>query len=323
MPQNTLVTLEQIQQARTRIAPVINKIPLLTCRGLSIDANVWLKPESLQPIGSFKIRGAYNAIASLPDDVRARGVIAYSSGNHAQGVAFAAKHLGISAVIVMPRNAPTVKIEATRAYGAEVVLYDPMTQSREEIAEAIQKERGLTLIPPFNHRHTIAGQGTIGLEIVEALPEVDLVLTPVGGGGLISGVAAAIKALRPQANIIGVEPALADDARQSLHSGHIVTLPAEQVFRSQADGVRTLHVGDITFAHMREYVKDIVTVSEEEITAAGRRLLLEDRLVIEPSGALPLAAVMFHAAELPAAKNIVLVLSGGSMDAAILRGWLG
>jgi threo-3-hydroxy-L-aspartate ammonia-lyase len=323
MPQNTLVTLEQIQSAQARIAPIINKIPLLPVRGLPIDANVWLKPESLQPIGSFKIRGAYNAIASLPDNVRKRGVIAYSSGNHAQGVAFAARHLGISAVIVMPKNAPAVKIEATRAYGAEVVLYDPMTQSREEIAEHIQKERGLSLIPPFNHVDTIAGQGTIGLEIVAALPEVDLVLTPVGGGGLISGVATAIKALRPDANIIGVEPALADDARQSLHSGHIVTLPAEQVYRSQADGVRTLHIGDITFEHMRAYVKDVVTVSEEEITAAGRRLLLEERLVVEPSGALPLAAVMFHAAELPPAKNIVLVLSGGSMDASIIRGWLG
>lgn len=323
MTQNSLVTLDQIRSAQTRIAPIINKIPLLPVRGLPIDANVWLKPESLQPIGSFKIRGAYNAIASLPDDVRKRGVIAYSSGNHAQGVAFAAKHLGISAVIVMPKNAPAVKIEATRAYGAEVVLYDPMTQSREEIAGNIQQERGLSLIPPFNHHDTIAGQGTIGLEIVEALPEVDLVLTPVGGGGLVSGVATAVKSLRPDANIIGVEPALADDARQSLHSGQIVELPAEQVFRSQADGVRTLHIGEITFAHMREYVKDVVTVSEEEITAAGRRLLLEERLVVEPSGTLPLAAVMFHAAELPPAKNIVLVLSGGSMDASIIRGWLG
>jgi len=323
MSQQTLVTLEQIQRAQVRIAPVINTIPLLPLYGLPIEANVWLKPESLQPIGSFKIRGAYNAIASLPEEVRARGVIAYSSGNHAQGVAFAARHMGIAAVIVMPNNAPAVKIEATRGYGAEVVLYDPMTQKREEVAAEIQKTRALTLIAPFNYHETIAGQGTIGLEIVAALPEVDLILTPVGGGGLISGVAAAVKALRPQANIIGVEPSLADDARQSLHSGQIVELTAEQVFRSQADGVRTLHVGDITFAHIREFVKDIITVEEEEITAAGRRLLLQERLVIEPSGVLPLAALMFHASELPPAKNIVLVLSGGSMDAAIIRGWLG
>lgn len=317
-----LVTLEQIQQAQARIAPVINPIPLLPIHGLPVAAQVWLKPESLQPIGSFKIRGAYNSIANLPEEVRARGVIAYSSGNHAQGVAFAAQHMGIPAVIVMPKNAPAVKIEATRGYGAEVVLYDPMTEKREDVAAKIQAERPLTLIPPFNYHETIAGQGTIGLEIVAALPEVDLILTPVGGGGLVSGVAAAVKALRPEAKVIGVEPALADDARQSLHSGHIVEVSAEQAFRTQADGVRTLHVGDITFAHMREYVADILTVSEEEITAAGRRLLLQERLVVEPSGALPLAALMFHAAELPPAKHIVLVLSGGSMDAEIIRGWL-
>jgi len=285
------------------------------------------KPESFQPIGSFKLRGAYNKIASLSEDERRRGVITYSSGNHAQGVAYSARALGTKAVVVMPRGAPVIKIEATRALGAEIVPVGPTSGERQAKAEELAREHGYVIIPPFNDEKIIAGQGTIGLEIVEDLPDVDLVLVPVGGGGLISGVATAVKLLRPQAKVVGVEPELAADAQASLRAGKIVAWSGEQVGRTLADGLRTQHVGEINFAHIRRYVDDIVTVREEEIREAMGQLALGARLVAEPSGAVTSAAFFFHGDELPRAEKTVAIISGGSVEPRLLAsviegGWL-
>jgi len=279
---------------------------------------LWFKPESFQPIGSFKLRGAYNKIASLSDEARRRGVITYSSGNHAQGVAYSARALGAKAVVVMPRSAPVIKIEATRALGAEIVPVGPTSGERQAKAEELAAERGYVIIPPFNDEKIITGQGTIGLEIVEDLPDVELVLVPVGGGGLISGVATAVKLLRPRAKVIGVEPELAADAQASLRAGKIVAWSGEQVGRTLADGLRTQHVGEINFEHIRRYVDDIVTVREDEIRQAMRRLALGARLVAEPSGAVTSAAFFFHADELPRVDKTVAIISGGSVELQLL-----
>jgi threonine dehydratase len=284
---------------------------------LNHDGDVYFKPESLQPVGSFKLRGAYNKIAALSSKERKRGVIAYSSGNHAQAVAYAARLLGIKAVIVMPAIAPEVKRKATAALGAEIVPVGPGSDERRARAEALAAKHGLTIVPPFDDEQIIAGQGTIGLEILEDLPDAGLVLVPVSGGGLISGIATAIKLRRSKIKVIGVEPELAADARSSLRSGKRVSLPAEQTTRTIADGLRSQSVGEIPFAHIRKYVDDIVLVSEQEIREAVRRLL-SMRLVIEPSGAASYAALLFHRQELPKAKKKVAVLSGGNIEPALL-----
>ena len=313
----TLVNLTDIYRAQERIRGVVYRTPLLPYYQLgSARITVWLKPEQFQPIGSFKLRGAYNRLAALSPDERQHGAIAYSSGNHAQGVAYAARRLGMRAMIVMPTNAPKVKIDATRNFGAEVVLYDPATEKREAVAAKLMANDPWTLVPPFNDPYVIAGQGTIGLEIGQDLAEVDLVLLPVGGGGLLSGTATAVKNLHPAAKVIGVEPALAADAQASFRSGQIVELTSADANRTIADGVRTLAVGPLTFAQMRHYADDIVTVSEAEIRSAWYRLLTEAHLLVEPTSALPLAAYLYHCDELPVAKNIVLVLSGGNIDPA-------
>jgi threonine dehydratase len=289
------------------------------------DDRVFLKAESLQPIGAFKIRGAYVAIAGLTATERERGVITYSSGNHAQGVARAARLLGAPAVIVMPSDAPAIKRERVAADGAEIITVGPASDERRERAEAIATERGLAIIPPYDDDRIIAGQGTVGLEIAEDLADVALVLVPVGGGGLASGVAAAIKALAPRARVIGVEPELAADARESLARGEIVRWSAEEVSRTIADGTRTQSLGPRTFAHLRAHLDGIVTVSEAEI-AAGVRLAAEgSRLVAEPSGALALAAIAFRAGELDLGEidgPIVGVISGGNVDPASYRAYL-
>jgi threonine dehydratase len=312
-----LITLNDIKEARARLHGVIYRTPLIPYAQPSSDS-VWFKPEQLQPIGSFKLRGAYNRIAALPPDIRANGVIAYSSGNHAQGVAYSARQLNTSAVVVMPTNAPSVKIEATRRLGADVVLYDPTTQKRDEVANQLMEGHDWTLVPPFNDAYVIAGQGTIGLEIFEDMPRVDLVIAPIGGGGLLSGISTALKMLNPRVKIIGVEPELAADAQASFRSGQIVEMTTAQTARTIADGVRTTALGDLTFAHVRQYVDDIITVSEAEIRQATRRLILEAKQVVEPTGALSFAAYTFHRDKLPPARNIVLVLSGGSIDPLIL-----
>ena len=322
---STIVTIEDIRQAQQRLRGCAARTPLVGCE--ENGRRLWLKPESFQPIGSFKLRGAYNKIASLPDDERRRGVITYSSGNHAQGVAYSARALGTKAVVVMPGGAPLIKIEATKALGAEIVAVGPTSGERQAKAEELAAQHGYVIIPPFNDEKIIAGQGTIGLEIVEDLPEVDLVLVPVGGGGLISGVATAVKLLRPQAKLVGVEPELAADAQASLRAGKIVAWPGEQVGRTIADGLRTQHVGEINFEHIRRYVDDIVTVSEDEIREAMRWLALSARLVAEPSGAVTSAAFFFHYDELPRVGKTVAIISGGSVEPQLLAsvlegGWL-
>ena len=310
-----LVGIEQIRQAVDDLAGVAVRTPLLPQLWADPDRPLWLKPESLQPIGAFKIRGAYHAIARLPAEVRARGVITHSSGNHGQAVAYAAARFGISAVVVVPNVAPAIKVEAIRRLGAEVVLVD--TAERSDAAESLAAERGLTLIPPFDHRDVIAGQGTVGSEILADLPTVDLVLVPVGGGGLASGVSAAVKAVRPQTAVYGVEPDVAPDARDSLAAGRLVPYTDEQRYATIADGMRT-HLSELTLAHLRANLDGIVTVTEDEIRASVGVLARDANLVAEPSGATTVAAYRFHAAELPAGR-CVAVVSGGNLDPALLR----
>ena len=280
---------------------------------------LFLKLENLQPIGAFKLRGAYNKIASLSEADRSRGVITYSSGNHAQGVAYAAKTLGIKAVIVMPNNAPKSKHKATAALGAEIVVVGPGSRERQLTAESLAALHGYVIVPPFNDEKIIAGQGTIGLEIFEDFPEVETVLVPVSGGGLISGIAAALKLSNPAIRVIGVEPELAADAQASLRAGRIMEFPADQVSRTMADGLRVQSLGNITFEHMRSYVDDIVTVSEAEIYEAVRRLAANPKTVAEPSGAVAAAAFWFHASKLPQTILNVVIVSGGNIEPLLLQ----
>lgn len=308
-----MVTLQDIQQARSLLSKVAVRTPLVLCR-LADERQIHIKPENLQPIGSFKLRGAYNKISSLTSQERARGVVAHSSGNHAQGVAFAARALGVKATIVMPSTAPRVKLDATRALGAEIILVGPASEDRITKAAELEKERGLVAVPPYNDEKIIAGQGTIGLEILEDMADVDLVLAPVGGGGLISGIATAVKESNPKAKVIGVEPEFAADAQASLRSGKIQSISGECAMRTAADGLRSQSIGEINFVHIRKYVDDIVTVTEEEIRRAMHRLLFSARVLAEPSGAVATAAAMFHAEELPEARNIVAVVTGGNVE---------
>ncbi len=313
-----LVGLDDIRAARERLRGVAARTPLIACPHQHENRQLYFKPESLQPIGSFKLRGAYNKIATLSEDEQRRGVITYSSGNHAQGVAYAARALGVRAVVVMPRNAPPIKVESTRALGAEVVFVGPASSERKARAEELAAEHGYVIVPPYNDERIIAGQGTIGLEILEDLPEAETVLSPVGGGGLISGVAAALKLNRPQVRVIGVEPELAADAQASLRAGRVVEFPAEQVSRTVADGLRTQSVGEMNFEHIRRYVDDIVTVSEQEILDAMRLLALNAKLIAEPSGAVTFAAFLFHAGQLPRTQRNVAIISGGNAEPELL-----
>jgi threonine dehydratase len=315
-----LVGLDAIRAAAATLRGVAARTPLLPF-GPSADRR-FLKAESLQPIGAFKIRGAYVAVASLSPDERARGVITYSSGNHAQGVARAARLLDAPAVVVMPSDAPPIKRRRVEADGAEVVVVGTASDERQAVAERIAAERGLAIIPPYDDDRIIAGQGTIGLEVAEDLPDVAAVLAPVGGGGLSSGVAAALAALAPGARVIGVEPELAADARESLAAGRIVRWSADEASRTIADGTRTQALGERTFAHLSRFLDAIVTVSEAEIAAAVRIAAEEARLVVEPSGALSIAALAFHAAELGlgnADGPVVAVVSGGNVDPDLYR----
>ncbi|HZD95197.1 MAG TPA: threonine/serine dehydratase, partial [Candidatus Sulfotelmatobacter sp.] len=241
-----MVNLQDIQQARSLLRNIAVRTPLVLCR-LSEDRRIFVKPENLQPIGSFKLRGAYNKISSLTPEQRTRGVVAHSSGNHAQGVAFAARALGVKATIVMPGTAPKVKLDATRALGAEVVLVGPASEDRIKKAEELEAERRLIPVPPYNDEKIIAGQGTIGLEILEDLSDVEMVLAPVGGGGLISGISTAIKESNPKAKIIGVEPEFAADAQASLRAGKILSISGESAARTMADGLRSQSIGEINF----------------------------------------------------------------------------
>jgi threonine dehydratase len=280
--------------------------------------HLYLKPENLQPIGAFKLRGAYNKIVSLSDEEASRGVIAYSSGNHAQGVAYAARALGVKSVIVMPRNAPPLKLQATASMGAELVLVGPSSSERQAKAEELAAAHGYVIVPPYDDDKIIAGQGTIGLEILTELPDVETVIVPVGGGGLISGVAAAIKLSKPAINVIGVEPDLAADAQASFRAGKIVRFSAEQVLRTDADGLRTQSIGALNFEHIRKYVDDIITVNEEEIRQAMRLLASDPKTIAEPSGAVSVAGFLFHSEELPKTNVNVAVISGGNIAPEML-----
>jgi threonine dehydratase len=341
------VTLERIRAAAGVIRGAVVYTPLLPLGAPEPGdplgrTRVWLKPESLQPIGAFKLRGAYYNIATLSAEQRATGVVSHSSGNHAQGVARAARLLGVRAVIVMPSDAPRIKVERVREDGAEIVFVGPSSEERAERAAELARSEGLWPVGPYDDAATVTGQGTIGLEIVEQLAALEAgggagpggaapggaaaaepftVLVPVGGGGIAAGVAVAVKSLRPDAVVIGVEPALAADARDSLREGRIVTWPAESVGRTIADGQRTASIGRINLALMRRYLDGILVVAEDEIARAMVRASREARLVLEPSGATSLAAWLFHAEELPAlgaaaAGRVVCILSGGNVDPA-------
>src|ERR1700689_3740122 len=295
-----MITLDDIRAAQARLQGVTVHTRLIEYKlGESDPRRLFLKPENQQPIGAFKLRGAYNKIASLSEPDRKRGVISYSSGNHAQGVAYAARALGVKAVIVMPNNAPAIKRLATASLGAEIVLVGPGSDERKTKAEELAAEHGYVIVPPYNDKHIIAGQGTLGLEILEDMPDVEAILVPVGGGGMISGVAAAVKFIKPAVKVIGVEPALAADAQASLRAGKIVQFPAEQVSRTLADGLRTQSVGNITFDHIQCFVDGIVTVSEDEIREAMKLLAGNPDTVAEPSGAVATAGFLFRGDQLP------------------------
>lgn len=303
-----LIGIDRIRAAADRIRGVAARTPLLRW-----DETTWLKPESLQPVGAFKMRGAYNKIASLTDAERARGVVTYSSGNHGQAVARAARLLGARAVICMPENAPKVKIEGVRRDGADIVFTGPDSEERHRRALDLVEKRWLIMIEPYDDPEIIAGQGTCGLEIVEDLPDVASVLVPVSGGGLSAGVATAVKALAPTVKVIGVEPELAADAKESLESGELVEWSPALTARTMCDGLRTNSLGPLPFVHLRAFMERIVTVSEAEIADAVRQLAGLAHLVVEPSGAVGMAAHL--SGRVPAVDGPrVIILSGGNVD---------
>jgi len=312
------VCYQDIEDAALRIAGQAHRTPVLT--SASVDsrtgARVFFKCENLQRMGAFKFRGAFNALAKLTMQERARGVIAFSSGNHAQAVALAGRELGVSAVIVMPRDAPAVKVDATRGYGAEVVLYDPGTENREEIARSIAGKRGLKLIPPFDHPDIIAGQGTAAKELIEDTGPLDYLFVPCGGGGLISGSALAATTLAPDCRVIGVEPEAGDDATRSFRSGTLQTCSNPDTI---ADGARTASLGSLTFPMVMALVHDMTTVSDTALLGTMRYLMERMKIVIEPTGALG-AAGLFEKGRDLAGKRIGVILSGGNLDLKMLGG---
>ena len=311
-----MVSLDDIRGARERIRPIAKLTPLVDVSRLA-GRPLWLKCESLQPGGAFKIRGAYNMIAQLTGEQRRRGVITYSSGNHGQAVALAARETGAPAIVVMPTTAPGIKVEGARGFGAEVVFEGTTSLHRRARAEAIAGERGLTMVPPFDHEWIIAGQGTLGLEILEQLPDVATVLAPIGGGGLVSGVAAAVKQSRPDVHVIGVEPSGAAGMKRSIEAGEVRTLEGST---SIADGLMAARPGDLNFAHVRQFVDRIDTVDDPEIAAAVRWLFVRAKIVAEPSGAATVAAALRDTAAY--AAPVVAIVSGGNLDPADLAKYL-
>lgn len=311
-PATASVTLDDVRDAAERIKGVAHRTPVLRSRTLDalVGAEVHVKCENFQRVGAFKFRGAYNAASRLPAEQLARGIAAYSSGNHAQAVALAARELGSSAVIVMPEDTPRSKREATEGYGAEVVTYDRYTGDRVAIGEALAAERGLALIPPYEHPHVIAGQGTAALELVEEAGELDALVVPVGGGGLIAGSAAAGKGLLPDLRVVGVEPEAGDDTKRSLAAGRRVGVP---VPRTIADGQAADIPGELTFSLNRRLVDAISLVSDDEIREAMRFAFERLKIVVEPSGASALAALLARRVEaLP--RRVGVIVSGGNID---------
>ena len=309
------VTLDDVRAAAERIAGRCVRTPLLPAPWVD-DAQLWLKPECLQPTGAFKLRGATNAVAQLDPDRRQSGVVTHSSGNHGWALAHAARAAGVPATVVVPHGSNPLKVAAIAAAGAEVVQV-PMDE-RVTTCAAIAERTGAVEVPPFDHADVIAGQGTVGLEVVADLPDVDTVLVPVGGGGLIAGVAAAVKALAPHAKVIGCEPALAGDAAESLRTGRLTAWASTDTVRTSADGLRVPSVGELNWEIISRLVDDIVTVDEDAIRSANRELVSRSRLVVEPSGAVTLAALRQHADELPGGRTVAVV-SGGNIDPALLR----
>lgn len=307
------IAYADIEAARERLRRVAHRTPVLTSRTADArtGARLFFKCENLQRTGSFKFRGAYNALAQFSPEQRARGVLAFSSGNHAQAIALAARLLGIPATIVMPQDAPAIKVEATRGYGAQIVFYDRYSEDREAIGRALAAERGLTLIPPFDHPHVMAGQGTAAAELIEDVGALDALIVCVGGGGLISGCAVAAKHLAPDCCVIGVEPEAGNDVQQSLAAGHIVTIDVPQTI---ADGAQTQHAGELTFAVIRALVSEIVTVPDAALVRAMRFFAERMKLVVEPTGALAAAAVFERLAL--AGRRVGVIVSGGNVDCA-------
>ena len=316
---HTLTTLADIDAAATRIRGAVVRTPLVDV-STRAGCRLSLKCENLQVAGAFKIRGAFNFISQIPDAARARGVITYSSGNHAQAVAYAARALGAPAVVVMPETAPAIKVDGARSYGAEVIVEGTTSLERKARAESEAVRRGLSMVPPFDHPDIVAGQGTVGKEILEDAPAVDAVYVPIGGGGLIAGVAAAVKHQRPTTRVVGVEPVGAAAMAASVGAGEPVTLES---VGSIADGLLPVRPGDLTFAHVRRFVDDVVTVDDDAIGKAVVWLARHAKLVVEPSGAATVAALLFAATEVAGGapadapgpdKETVAVVSGGNVS---------
>lgn len=306
------ISYRDVVAAHERIVGVVHRTPILTSRTVdeAVNARVFFKCENFQRAGAFKFRGAYNALVQLPPEQRAAGVVAFSSGNHAQAVALAAKLLGIKSVMVMPRDAPASKMAATRDYGAEIVLYDRYLEDREELAGRLSDQHGLTLIPPFDHPHVMAGQGTTAKELFEDTEGLNVVLVPLGGGGLLSGCAVAARALNPKCAVIGVEPEVGNDGERSFKTGAIVHINVPETI---ADGAQTQHLGRHTFPVIRELVHDVVTVSDADLVATMRFLASRMKLVVEPTGCLGAAAMIQKRIDV-AGKNVGVVISGGNVD---------
>ncbi|WDT75898.1 MAG: pyridoxal-phosphate dependent enzyme [Candidatus Manganitrophus sp.] len=311
------ITFQEIQTAARRLEKNAHRTPVATSDQLNdiVGAEVFCKCENLQRVGAFKFRGAFNLIGQLSEAQRESGVVAFSSGNHAQAVALVAKRLKIPAVIIMPRDSPAVKLAATRGYGAEVILYDRLKDNREAIAKQLSEKRGLTLVPPFDHPHIMAGQGTVALEFLADIPDLDLLVAPIGGGGLISGCSIAAHAMRPALRIVGVEPETANDTFLSLKQGTIISTPLS---RSIADGLLSPAPGRLTFPVMQQHLESVALVTDAEIAEAVRFMLIRMKLLVEPSGAAGVAALMAGKVPDLRGKKVGVVLSGGNVDPIVL-----
>ncbi len=313
MTESLTVSPADVAAARVRIAPYVHRTPVLTCRSLDerTGASLFFKCETFQKVGAFKARGAFSRLLLLLPEERRRGAVAFSSGNHAQAVALAARTLGVRATIVMPKDAPALKLAATRGYGATVLLYDRREESREAIARKLIEETGAVLVPPFDDDAVIAGQGTLALELLEDVPDLDVIVTPCGGGGLLSGVAVAAKGTRPPVRLFGVEPEAGDDVRQSVAKGEPVLIPVPDTI---ADSLQTTRPSERTLRIIRALVEEIVTVSDDDLRRAMALLASRMKLVVEPGGSAGFAAVLAGRIPRAAGKRIGVVLSGGNVD---------
>ncbi|HEV7138870.1 MAG TPA: threo-3-hydroxy-L-aspartate ammonia-lyase [Steroidobacteraceae bacterium] len=308
------VTFADIEAAAARLEGIAHRTPVMTSRTADVraDANLFFKCENLQRGGAFKFRGAYNAIATLTDEQRRHGVVAYSSGNHAQAVALAGRLLGVATTIVMPKDAPAAKVAATREYGGEIIFYDRYTESREEICAALAADRGLSVIPPYDHPQVIAGQGTAARELFQSIGELDLLLVSLGGGGLLAGSALAAQALSPRCRVIGVEPEAGNDGQQSFRAGKVVRIA---VPRSIADGALTTYLGENNFPLIRALVHDVVTVSDQALVETMRFFAERMKIVVEPTGCLGAAAALSNRFHRPG-ERVGVLISGGNIDLA-------